>query len=411
MRLPKNRSSCSFTSVPQFVALHLLLQEAKKDIVRPMQTLEKKIHHWVGSGLIDSATGNRIIEFEKQSAGKLRWPAILAVAFGTLMLAAGVLLFVAAHWDQMSPARRFVSVLAMVAVFHLAAGLLQHKIPMLGVALHTAGTVSLGAGIFLAGQIFNLQEHWPGGLMLWALGAVLGWFFLREWPQALLAALLVPAWITGEWLVATERFPDGGNVAAQGLLLLAVLFISIRRAEDSNRHFRTALIWCGCLAVVPLTFLMAESSYADSYWHPQNHLPVPFAVIGYTCAYVPSLVIAWIARKSEAIWIVVFACWIGILGLLSRGYFPIDYAFIYLWRAAGAVLLCWWGVRDNRKLFINLGSACFALTVFAFYFSNVLDKFGRATGLITLGLLFLLSGWVLNRLRSDLIARAAAGGH
>jgi len=40
----------------------------------------------------------------------------------------------------------------------------------------------------------------------------------------------------------------------------------------------------------------------------------------------------------------------------------------------------------------------------------VLDKMGRSMGLILLGAIFLAGGWVLNRLRTDLISRAAATG-
>ena len=46
--------------------------------------------------------------------------------------------------------------------------------PALSATLHACGTIGLGAGIFLSGQIFNLQEHWPGGLLLWAIGAWVG---------------------------------------------------------------------------------------------------------------------------------------------------------------------------------------------------------------------------------------------
>src|SRR5262245_58293487 len=154
---------------------------------------EKDLERWVEARLIDASTAERIREFEQDSGRKrLRWPAILAIGFGALMLCAGILLFVASHWDELSPAQRFSLVLAMVAVFHVAAVLLGSKVPAMGVALHVAGTATLGAGIYMAGQIFNLQEHWPGGLMLWSLGAVIAWLILRQWPQALLAAILIP---------------------------------------------------------------------------------------------------------------------------------------------------------------------------------------------------------------------------
>jgi len=213
---------------------------------------EKDLQRWVDAGLVDASTAERIQQFERDAGrGRLRWPAILAVSFGALLLCVGIRVVVSEHWDERSPGQRFTLVLAMVAVFHLAAGLLGAKVPAMGVALHVAGTATLGAGIFLAGQIFNLEEHWPGGLMLWALGAMLAWLILRQWPQALLAALLIPAWLGGEWSLATERYPGAWNIAAQGFLLLAILYFSAPQKE-SNRALRLGLLWVGCLALIPL---------------------------------------------------------------------------------------------------------------------------------------------------------------
>jgi hypothetical protein len=47
--------------------------------------------------------------------------------------------------------------------------------------------------------------------MLWALGAVLAWVLLREWPRALLAAVLIPCWLAlvlkggAEWKPLNDR--------------------------------------------------------------------------------------------------------------------------------------------------------------------------------------------------------------
>src|SRR5262249_52661354 len=136
--------------------------------------------------------------------------------------------------DELSPGQRFSLVLSMVAVLHVVASLLGTKVPAIGMGLHLAGTATLGAGIYLAGQIFNLQEHWPGAILLWALGAVLAWLILRQWPQALLAAVLIPWWLGGEWSVATERFAGSWNIAAQGFLLLAILYFSVPQEESDH---------------------------------------------------------------------------------------------------------------------------------------------------------------------------------
>src|SRR5215470_10725634 len=114
---------------------------------------EKDLQRWVDAQLVDAATADRIRQFEGSAGHKRwRWPAVLAVGFGALMLCAGILLFVAAHWDELSPTQRFMLVLGMTAVFHVAAGLLGDKVPAIGTALHVAGTATLGAGIFLAAQ-------------------------------------------------------------------------------------------------------------------------------------------------------------------------------------------------------------------------------------------------------------------
>jgi hypothetical protein len=125
--------------------------------------LEQQLQRWTVAGILDSESAGRIREFESahESPG-VRWPVIFAIAFGSIMVAAGVLLFVAAHWDDLSPTQRFLLVLTMIAGFHLAGGMLMPRFRALGLSLHAIGTVALGGGIYLAGQIFNLQEHWPG---------------------------------------------------------------------------------------------------------------------------------------------------------------------------------------------------------------------------------------------------------
>ena len=123
--------------------------------------------------------------------------------------------------------------------------------PSIGVALHVAGTASLEAGIYMGGQIFNLEEHWPGGVLLWSLGAVIAWLILRQWPQALLAAVLIPWWLAGEWEVATEGYRGAWNIAAQGLLLLSIFYLTAT-PKESNRHLRQGMVWVGALSLIPL---------------------------------------------------------------------------------------------------------------------------------------------------------------
>jgi uncharacterized membrane protein len=375
---------------------------------------EKDLERWVDAHLIDPITADRIRQFESDSGKKrLRWPAVLAISFGALMLCAGILLFVAAHWDELAPWQRFSLVLAMVAIFHVVASVLGEKVPSIGIALHTAGTASLGAGIYMAGQIFNLQEHWPGGVLLWSIGAVIAWLVLRQWPQALLAALLIPWWLAGEWEVATEGYLGAWNIAAQGLLLLSILYLTTT-PKESNRHLRLGMVWVGALALIPLIIdVIATAEKGDLGWGwrwQRRALPAGMQLLGYACAYLPALLCAAITRKKRSIPMFIASAWVFVLTMVSRqGKLESD-PWLYLWIALGACAFCYWGVEENRKLFINYGTAIFAIDLIAFYFSSVLDKLGRSMGLILLGVIFLAGGWILNRLRTDLIARAAAAG-
>lgn len=375
---------------------------------------EKQLERWVDARLIDPLTAERIREFEGSSDKKgLRWPAVLAVSFGALMLCAGILLFVAAHWDELAPSQRFALVISMVAVLHVAASILGEKVPSIGTALHVAGTASLGAGIYMAGQIFNLNEHWPGGLMLWSLGAAIAWLVLRQWPQALLAAVLIPWWLGGEWDVATEGYRGAMSIAAQGFLLLSIFYLTTTPKEH-NRYLRLGIIWIGALAIIPtMCAVIFSADSADLVWYRRLHpseVPIGLQIFGFAVAYLPVLLLAVITRKKQAIATFGAAAWIFFLSIISN-YRNVDSnPLLYLWVALGACAFCYWGVQENRKLFINYGTTIFAIDLIAFYFSNVLDKLGRSMGLILLGVIFLAGGWVLNRLRTDLIARATTAG-
>src|SRR5216683_1892776 len=161
--------------------------------------LDKQLERWVSAGVVDAGTAGRIRTFEESqgSGERLRWPVLLAVALGGVLLCAGVLLFVAAHWDELSPAWRFTMVLFLVVVFPLAGALTEKRFSALSTTFYAIGTVCVGAGIFLTAQIFNLQEHWPSGILMWAIGALAGWLLLRHWWHCLCLGGL---WANGKYV-------------------------------------------------------------------------------------------------------------------------------------------------------------------------------------------------------------------
>lgn len=369
------------------------------------ESWQASLERWRSAGLLDAATLERIQAFEasNEKPGQLRWPVLIAVGFGALMLAAGVLLFVAAHWDELSPAGRFSLVLLLVAVFHVAGALAADRFPALATAMHGIGTISAGAGIFLSAQIFNLQEHWPGGIMLWALAAWLGWWLLRDWVQAALAGILTPAWLASEWIDAVSRARASDRWAFQGLLLLALTYLSVLYGPQQG-SLRRALAWIGGISLLPLVAMCA----VHDVWWPHGKIPLQLYLIGVPIALLGPLLLAWLLRRRDSWKNAVAAVWVLLASLLPDRPGPshiLAQLAPYVWCGVGALGLIAWGLDERRRERINLGIAGFGLTILVFYFSEVMDKLDRSASLIGLGLLFLLLAWFLEKTRRQLVAR------
>lgn len=358
---------------------------------------ETPLERWTLAGLIDQATAGRIREFEeaRTPAQRFRWPVFVALGFGTILLAAGVLLFVSAHWDQLSPGERMSVVVLMIAVFHAGGALAAGRFEGLSISLHTIGTVALGAGIALAGQIYHLSEHWPSAILLWAVGAGIAWALLRQWPQAALTAILAPWWAASEWWLDSHDLNERIPVAI-GLCALAFTYLTCSRSEKDS-SVRVALGWLGGVALIPTAAWVAvpQSWSRTTFDWSSNWLSLLIAIA------IP-IALAFVLRGRAALLNVAATLWVVLLSVLSVGDFKLA---IYFWCFVGAVGLAFWGIRERHAERVNLAFLGFAVTVLVFYFSDVMAKLDRAFSLIVLGVLFLGGGWLLERTRRRVIAR------
>ncbi|MFN9643896.1 MAG: DUF2157 domain-containing protein [Cyanobacteriota bacterium] len=383
-------------------------------------SLAELLHRWRQAGLIDGATAEAIAAFESRSPADTGTaparaspipPGLLArllLTLGAVLLGAGLLLFISSHWEGFSPAGRCGLVVAVVAGLHgLGARAAAGAWPALGLVLHGVGTVAFGAGVYLTGQIFHLAAHWPLGLLLWSLGAAAGWWLLRQWPQLALLATLLPAWLAGEWLTLANTAGDGvgfgsSQVLAAGVLLLSLTYLAAARGPHTSGP-RRVLLWVGGLALGPASVAwvaVTTLSHAvpGAPWQALVRVLAP----GWAVALGGPLLLGWRLR-GRAFWPLGAA----VAWLLVSLALPFDRLNVlpFLWWALGGSLLALWGASDGRAERINLGAALVALTLILYYFSQVFDKLGRSASLIGLGLLFLLGGWVLERLRRQLVNR------
>jgi uncharacterized membrane protein len=371
------------------------------------------LKRWLDAGVVDAAAAERIHAFEAAQGGVQRQGRLTLIAFalGAILLAAGILLFVAAHWDEMSPGARFALVLAILAALHAGGAAASHASPGLSATLHAVGTAALGAGIYLAGQIFHMAEHWPAALLLWSIGAAVGVYLLRQWPQVLWLAVLVPAWLWGEWTAAQppQAAWRGLSPVAVGMFLLACAYLMAKPAESAVR-WRRSLVWLGAIALIPAGIALAMSSDIDWTMFGTEYPEVTGTprMVSWSVAIALPLALAWFLRGRESVWLLAALAWALVLLQVSPRSDAGELA-MYGLLALGAVGVVFWGLRDQQRLAINVGVLGFALAVLGFYFSSLYDNLGRALGLIGIGVLFIGGGWLLERARRRLIARLQAG--
>jgi len=398
-----------------------------------MADIEVLLTRWQKAGVLDAETAARIRAHEARGAvaaagatgrgaewqdhvAGIKWQGMTALILGAILLACGVVLFVSAHWDQLGPGERFALVLAMVAVFHIGGGLARPNFVGLSSALHAVGTVATGAAIALVGQIFNIQEHWPAAVLLWALAAIAGWILLRDQAQQILALLLVPAWMICELGYRMKNHIGGevylGRLYFVGAILYVTFFLGSRR-----RAVQGILFAAGAIAAV--TGIVMMQSYWESWYGAQTFIPFGTRVWAWIAiAALPLIVAAFHGHKG----LVPVAAAIGFAIALPWCYRSQTFTqnngagwtytytttqpnlIAYALVAAFALFICAWGVRMVSRALVNLGIVGFAVAVGWFYFSDIFDKMGRSLGLIGLGILFLAGGWALEKTRRRLLA-------
>jgi len=374
--------------------------------------IEQKLSDWRQAGLLDEATALRILSHEQTLSPAGPQPgrgAAIAFGLGALALSAGILLYVAAHWDLLGPAGRSAVLVASIVLLHGGAALASARLPALATSLHAAGTAVYGAAIFLAGQTFHLAESWPQGLLLWALGAAVGLVLLRDWPHTLWLAVLVPAWLSALW--AANAGAVESVVTSFGLLLLAIAYLGAVR-HDPDAAWRRTLSRLGAICLLPLAALHANAAL---YRGPSRKawlaaLPDDFAgkiALAWAVALGLPLLVAWLLRRRES-WPVAIAALLAAAVIPLDASQPLQELAAYLICGAGSAGIVAWGLRDGDRLRVNVGVLCFACTLIFFYFASLYDRLGRALGLVGVGLLLIGGGWWLERMRRRLLSRIEA---
>lgn len=378
----------------------------------PSKSLSDQLRRWLQAELIDADVAEAIQRWEDSqlnqskhsSVRHLAVPIRLSILLGSLLLAAGLLLFVSAHWDLMPPLWRVSLLLFIVIALHAGGAWFAERFQLMALGLHAVGTVALGAGLFLCAQIFHLDVLWSlrWGLLLWSSGAAAGWMLLRQWPQLALLSLLLPGWITALIMFEVDRFSSSEAdwavvpIAAGALLTALTYFTAPDRTPLTSA--RSVLMWMGGLALVPAAVTWAV--VATGLDLPALGQPLWLSLLVWCVTLGGPVILGWWLRPHRFWPLALAAIWM-LLDLLIQvqGFSVLSFA----WWGVGSVGLMVWGSTEARVERVNIGTVLLATTLIGFYFTEVISRLDRSFSLLGLGLLFLVGGWGLNNLRQVLL--------
>jgi len=137
------------------------------------QRLEADLGRWETDGVITPAVVAGIRTALPPLAPSVSIPVVMGI-LGGLLIAAAFLAFVAAHWLEVARLLRFAILATGIVVAHgLAASFARAGRPVLADLCASVGSIIFGAAIALVGQMYHLGEDFAGGMLLWAVGALI----------------------------------------------------------------------------------------------------------------------------------------------------------------------------------------------------------------------------------------------
>jgi uncharacterized membrane protein len=181
------------------------------------QWLARQLPQWVDKAIISEmqADALRALYPVGDSIGLGR---LLITGIGAVMIGLGVILLFAYNWDDMGKVSKLAVIFSGLIGAHIAAFYTQSRSHVASESLFALGTMLMGAGIFLVGQIYHLDSHYPDAILFWSLGALALAWALPSLTQAFMAVTLIIAWHISE--VSDFNF---ANHTALLLILIGLL--------------------------------------------------------------------------------------------------------------------------------------------------------------------------------------------
>ena len=164
-----------------------------------LNRLRKELPDWIEQGWVTPAGETAIIgEAEARAAQGIRVIPMALAVIGALTLGAGVILFFAANWDEMPKIVKLIVLFGSMWIAYAIAGVgLSRSARASGVIAHAMlllGVILFGANIHLIAQIYHIDAHYPNGVLMWSLGALVLVWAVPSQPAAVAGLALATLW-------------------------------------------------------------------------------------------------------------------------------------------------------------------------------------------------------------------------
>jgi uncharacterized membrane protein len=382
----------------------------------------QKIHD---AGLITGEQRDRIVaQFQlKEESNRF----LVVVSFlGAILVGAGIILLIAAHWDDIPRGVKLAGGLALMLGAHGAGWWLREgrkDYPNVGEALHFAGSLLFLGNIALVGQIYHLSSRPPNALLLWWVGmAALPWL-LRSAAQFTLFLLAFGVWFGFEINDSASRilFDDERQVLLYALLGLVYAGFGFLLRRSSYEGFSKVAERIGLLAAGLFSFPLTWAGFMNwggGHENVSQWVAPTLAIAAAVLALAGARNLTALTPQWRSIWSITLV--VAAALLLAAVYMPVTrdwqwFGHMTPFNTVAAIAIFVFclievqvGVHEGSAFLVNLGVVFVALDIIATYI-GLIGSMGK-TGVMFVGsgILLILLAVFLERKRRGLMSQVRA---
>ena len=388
--------------------------------------LPVEVEHWSASGMISGEQARAILgsyDFpEAAEAPRNRLVTVLLI-MGAVLVGLGVILFVAANWQEISSGVKLAMMFVGVPVIYGAGFLLRYRLdyPRVGTALIFLGCIAYGAAVHLVAQTYHIPVNHPNLVLYWFLGVLPLAYVVRSQPVlvlALVTGLAAVGFRGQEWLLDEHFIP---SLAMPLYLTLGLALFAVGRLHGSFPSVRLFMPTFQLIGLLITFGILYSWGFGDLWdWTDRSRdypkalwFPVTLEYWAIAAVTVAALVAVWVwmalyaRRQAQPLAGLLAEAPPSLVLLLFAGvvvFLPLDGGTVYplvanLLFGLGVVGLAYLGYFRGREALINLSIGFFSVWIFTRYFEYSFDLLDRSIVFIIAGLLLLVGGFLLERAR------------